>query len=71
MREKAQSWFISQKIKAFYCVIDDIDFEEGAKALLQAYGVGKLRPNILMMGFKEDWATCDSKDLNQYFNVLQ
>lgn len=71
LREKAQNWFEAQRIKAFYCLMDDIDFEEGARALLQAYGVGKLRPNILMMGFKEDWASCEDEDLNQYFNVLQ
>lgn len=38
---------------------------------MQAAGVGKLMPNVVLMGFKIDWATCNHKDLEEYFNVLQ
>ena len=68
---KAQSWFQVHKIKAFYNVVDDVDFDEGAKALLQASGVGKLRPNILLMGYKGNWAGCNREDLRQYFDTIQ
>ena len=71
LKQNAQNWFSVQKMKAFYCIVDDCEFEDGAKALLQASGIGKLKPNILMMGFKTDWQTCDAKNLHQYFNVLQ
>lgn len=46
-------------------------FEVGAKALLQTTGIGKLSPNVLMMGYKNNWVTCNRDDLLSYFNVLQ
>jgi solute carrier family 12 sodium/potassium/chloride transporter 2 len=68
---KAHNWLRSHKIKAFYTLVDEVNFEEGAKALLQASGVGKLRPNILLMGYKGDWRDCDREDLAMYFEVMQ
>ena len=32
-------------------------FRCGAQALLQAAGLGKLRPNILVIGFKQNWSS--------------
>ncbi|XP_060526169.1 bumetanide-sensitive sodium-(potassium)-chloride cotransporter [Cylas formicarius] len=58
------------KIKAFYNVIDSMKFETGAKALLQASGIGKLVPNVMMMGYKNDWSNCPRSQLIAYFNVL-
>lgn len=52
-------------------MIDSVDFEEGATAMLQVSGLGKLKPNILLMGYKQDWAICPRGDLNMYFNVMQ
>lgn len=51
--------------------VDGVSFKEGATALLKACGIGKLRPNILLLGFKSDWQKCSSEELNQYFEVLQ
>lgn len=67
---KAHNWLRSHKIKAFYTHVDEVSFEEGAKALLQASGVGKLRPNILLMGYKGDWRDCEREDLAMYFEVM-
>jgi solute carrier family 12 sodium/potassium/chloride transporter 2 len=67
---KATSWLRTHHVKAFYAQVDEITFEEGAKALLQASGVGKLRPNILLMGFKGDWRDCERDDLAMYFEVM-
>ncbi|KAK9507128.1 hypothetical protein O3M35_008934 [Rhynocoris fuscipes] len=66
----AQNWFLKQSIKAFYAQVDNSSFEKGAQSLIQATGLGKLRPNIVMMGFKADWQTCDRNDLAMYFNVV-
>lgn len=68
---KAHSWLRAHKIKAFYSHVDESSFEEGSKALIQASGIGKLRPNILLMGFKSDWLTCEAEDLAMYFNTMQ
>ncbi|XP_021936580.1 solute carrier family 12 member 1 isoform X2 [Zootermopsis nevadensis] len=67
---KAHNWLRSHKIKAFYTHVDEVNFEEGAKALIQASGVGKLRPNILLMGYKGDWRECEREELAMYFEVM-
>lgn len=64
-------YFDEKKIKAFYNLIDDVDMETGIKLMIQSSGFGKLSPNIVMMGYKTDWATCGFPVLKTYFNVLQ
>ncbi|OXA61877.1 Bumetanide-sensitive sodium-(potassium)-chloride cotransporter [Folsomia candida] len=68
--DKAQDWFTSNKLKGFFNLVDDMSFQEGSKALLQASGVGKLRPNVLLMGFKNNWNTCNFEELNEYFGTI-
>ncbi|KAG5893046.1 hypothetical protein JTB14_014826 [Gonioctena quinquepunctata] len=67
---KANSWLRAHKLKAFYTQVDGMTFKAGCKALLKACGIGKLRPNILLMGYKSDWQTCPKEDLNHYFEAL-
>ncbi|KAK9736670.1 Amino acid permease [Popillia japonica] len=69
-KRMAYSWLNDRKIKAFYTVVDGVSFETGAKVLLQSSGIGKLAPNVLMMGYKNNWRTCNSQELISYFNVL-
>ncbi|KMQ90770.1 bumetanide-sensitive sodium- -chloride cotransporter [Lasius niger] len=64
------SWLHQQRIKSFYHVVEDLNLERGAAALMQATGVGKLAPNVVLMGYKTHWSTCNHKDLQEYFNVL-
>lgn len=71
INKEAIKWFEVKKMKAFYNLIDGIDFESGVRALIQASGFGKLSPNIVLMGYKSDWKNCERKDLIAYFNVLQ
>lgn len=70
-RRAAYAWLSAHKIKAFYTVVDGVEFETGAKVLLQGSGIGKLTPNVLMMGYKNNWRTCNSDELSGYFNILQ
>lgn len=69
--EQGNKWLVARKIKAFYNVIDDVAFEEGVRCLMQLSGFGKFSPNILLMGYKADWQTCNRRDLVTYFNILQ
>lgn len=71
LSNRAYQWFSKRKIKAFYTIVDDFSMKEGASALLQASGLGKLTPNILMMGFKQDWQTCEKQDLVDYVEIMQ
>lgn len=38
---------------------------------LQASGIGKLKPNILLMGFKENWQTSERNEIVDYVEVMQ
>uniref|UniRef100_A0A7G3ATH7 Putative solute carrier family 12 n=1 Tax=Lutzomyia longipalpis TaxID=7200 RepID=A0A7G3ATH7_LUTLO len=68
--KEGQKWLKARKIKAFYNVVDDFSMEEGVRALIQASGFGKLSPNILLMGYKSDWKTCNHNELISYFTIL-
>jgi solute carrier family 12 (sodium/potassium/chloride transporter), member 2 len=64
-------YFDEKKIKAFYNLIDDINIEIGIKMMIQSSGFGKLSPNIVLMGYKADWANCSYPALKSYFTILQ
>lgn len=70
LQRQAREWFKKHKIKGFYTVVDGENFETGARALLQASGVGKLKPNVVLMGYKSDWQTCNKDELESYFNTI-
>ncbi|KAL0271584.1 UNVERIFIED_CONTAM: hypothetical protein PYX00_008636 [Menopon gallinae] len=66
----ANKWLSNQKIKGFFNVACERDFESACYSLMQCVGIGRLRPNMLLMGYKRDWAKCDRNDLLQYFNII-
>jgi solute carrier family 12 sodium/potassium/chloride transporter 2 len=68
---KARNWLKFNRIKAFYSQVDEVTFEQGAQSLMQATGLGKLRPNVLLMGYKSNWTTSSKKDIEMYFNTIQ
>ncbi|XP_030081506.1 bumetanide-sensitive sodium-(potassium)-chloride cotransporter isoform X2 [Drosophila hydei] len=70
LKDRASNWFQKHRVKGFYALVDGEDFEAGTRALMQATGIGKLKPNIILMGYKTDWQTCERKELVQYFNVM-
>ncbi|MPC31596.1 Solute carrier family 12 member 2 [Portunus trituberculatus] len=37
---------------------------------LQLVGLGKLRPNTVVLGYKANWRKCDPMELKAYFNTL-
>lgn len=44
---------------------------EGAASLMQLSGLGKMKPNMLLMGYKRDWSDCPKDDLDAYFSTIQ
>ncbi|XP_063215626.1 bumetanide-sensitive sodium-(potassium)-chloride cotransporter-like isoform X2 [Bacillus rossius redtenbacheri] len=66
---KAYQWFSQHRVKAFFTLTEG-DFETASQAFMQLCGVGRLRPNMLLMGYKSDWQTCNIECLKQYFNVI-
>ncbi|XP_035891266.1 bumetanide-sensitive sodium-(potassium)-chloride cotransporter-like [Anopheles stephensi] len=60
----------ARKVQGFYELIDGIGLEKGVRALMQTSGVGKLSPNIVLVGYKADWMRCSVQELQTYYNVL-
>ena len=38
---------------------------------MQLSGLGKMKPNLALMGYKRDWAVADEDELEAYFGVIQ
>ncbi|XP_022249668.1 solute carrier family 12 member 2-like isoform X1 [Limulus polyphemus] len=70
LSKQAMCWLQERKIKGFYALVEEDDFSHGVRSLVQLVGLGKLRPNMLMMGYKHNWQVCDEKEVLEYFNVI-
>jgi len=62
-------WFKQQNIKAFFSVTEAKTFSDGAKHCINLIGLGKLRPNMVLIGFKADWQD-DIEGLEHYINAI-
>lgn len=38
---------------------------------LQSVGIGKLRINFVIMGYKNNWDACEPDELLEYFALIQ
>ncbi|KAH9426423.1 hypothetical protein DERP_010992 [Dermatophagoides pteronyssinus] len=63
-------YLINRNMKAFFNLIQDSSFSQGVRSLMQATGIGKLRPNIVMLGFKRDWIDSQPKEVVEYFKAI-
>ncbi|KAF5901949.1 solute carrier family 12 member 2 isoform X1, partial [Clarias magur] len=64
-----QRWLLNNT-KAFYTPVIAEDLRLGTQYLLQAAGLGRLRPNTLVLGFKNDWMNADMKETETYVNMM-
>ncbi|CAL4224317.1 unnamed protein product, partial [Meganyctiphanes norvegica] len=70
MTKQAYRWFSAHNIPSFYSLAEADNIEEGARQLFNLVGLGKLRPNIVMIGYKANWGTCEKRELKSYFGTL-
>ncbi|KFV66376.1 Solute carrier family 12 member 3, partial [Dryobates pubescens] len=63
-------WLMKRKIKAFYTDVVAENLRSGVQMLLQAAGLGRMRPNILVLGYKRDWQTVPPQSLEDYVGIL-
>ncbi|KAK2913270.1 hypothetical protein QQF64_031054 [Cirrhinus molitorella] len=63
-------WLNQRKVRSFYTAFKASSLRDGAQHLLQASGLGKLKPNILALGFKMNWQESSSKDIEDYINTI-
>jgi len=86
-RVKKNKKAIEDHVQGFYDKVCATSLREGLNMLMQLAGIGVLRPNVIVMGFKDDWvAVCkrmtgtasvsscrmkDEEELQQYVGMIQ
>ncbi|KAJ8261504.1 hypothetical protein COCON_G00172270 [Conger conger] len=65
-----QRWLLRTETKAFYTPVFADDLRQGSQYLMQASGLGRLKPNTLVLGFKNDWREGDMRDVETYINLI-
>ncbi len=51
--------------------MDNISFSNGVGTLLQATGIGKMKPNILLLGYQSEWKTSRNSEIDEYFTAIK
>uniref|UniRef100_A0A8C4PI70 Solute carrier family 12 member 3 n=1 Tax=Equus asinus asinus TaxID=83772 RepID=A0A8C4PI70_EQUAS len=63
-------WLNKRKIKAFYSEVIAEDLRSGVQILMQAAGLGRMKPNILVVGFKKNWQSAHPATVEDYIGIL-
>ncbi|CAD5223562.1 unnamed protein product [Bursaphelenchus okinawaensis] len=74
LNEQLRYWLRKRHVKSFYISIANTSFRSGVQSLIQSSGLGRLRPNVLAMGFKQDWQQKGKAGLygiQEYFGIIQ
>ncbi|KAF7656502.1 hypothetical protein LDENG_00040500 [Lucifuga dentata] len=64
------TWLNQRKVKSFYRGVMAVDLRSGVQMLLQGAGLGRIRPNVLLMGFKKDWCSDTPQAAHNYIEIL-
>ncbi|XP_044040838.1 solute carrier family 12 member 3-like [Siniperca chuatsi] len=63
-------WMNKRKVRSFYTPFTSDGLRVGARHLLQASGLGKLKPNTLVLGFKANWRDSSPESIEDYTNTI-
>ncbi|PIK54449.1 Na-K-2Cl cotransporter 1 [Apostichopus japonicus] len=64
------NWLAQQKIKGFPAHVTATSLRTGVQSLLQLGGLGKIKPNLVVLGFKNDWATAEAQQVEDYVGII-
>ncbi|KAG7521957.1 solute carrier family 12 member 3 [Solea senegalensis] len=64
------TWLNQRKVKSFYRGVVAPELRSGVNMLLQGAGLGRIRPNVLVMGLKTDWSSDEPHAAHEYVSVL-
>ncbi|XP_067091647.1 solute carrier family 12 member 3 [Osmerus mordax] len=64
------SWLNQRKIKSFYRGVVASNLRSGVQMVLQGAGLGRIKPNVLLMGFKRDWRKDTPGAMDNYIGIL-
>ncbi|XP_072526731.1 solute carrier family 12 member 10, tandem duplicate 1 isoform X2 [Salminus brasiliensis] len=68
--DKLVKWLNCRKVRSFYTPFKGDSLREGARHLMQASGLGKMKPNTLVLGFKTNWKECPPNSVEDYVNTI-
>uniref|UniRef100_A0A4W6EH58 Solute carrier family 12 member 10, tandem duplicate 1 n=1 Tax=Lates calcarifer TaxID=8187 RepID=A0A4W6EH58_LATCA len=63
-------WMNKRRVRSFYTPFTADSLRAGTRHLLQATGLGKLKPNTLVMGFKTNWKDSSPESIEDYVNTI-
>lgn len=68
--EKHVTWLNQRKVKSFYSGVMSSDLRSGVNMLMQGAGLGRMKPNVLLLGFKKSWRSDSPQDAHDYAGIL-
>uniref|UniRef100_UPI00398E5B08 solute carrier family 12 member 3 n=1 Tax=Pristiophorus japonicus TaxID=55135 RepID=UPI00398E5B08 len=63
-------WLTKRKIKSFYTGVAAGDLRSGTQMLMQAVGLGRMKPNVLVMGYKRNWQSDHPQKVENYIGII-
>ncbi|XP_066273126.1 solute carrier family 12 member 1-like isoform X3 [Branchiostoma lanceolatum] len=68
--QKENKWMQKRKVKGFTSVVCSPDLRTGVQSMIQLTGMGKMRPNSILMGYKHNWRSCTYEEIDDYVGVI-
>lgn len=69
LKESMQAWMKDHQISGYYSFVQSSTISVGAKMCMSIAGLGKLSPNLVLLGFKNNWRQ-DLDGLKDYVDIL-
>jgi len=67
---RCSEWMKKNHVKGFYQAVEADNLDVASKSIFQSAGLGNLRPNTCIVGFKNDWRVCSAAELTNYFQLI-
>uniref|UniRef100_A0AAQ4RP86 Solute carrier family 12 member 3 n=1 Tax=Gasterosteus aculeatus aculeatus TaxID=481459 RepID=A0AAQ4RP86_GASAC len=68
--ERHVTWLNKRKVRSFYRGVVAAELRTGANMLLQGAGLGRIKPNVLLMGFKTNFSSDTPQAAHDYISIL-
>ncbi|KAM8893191.1 solute carrier family 12 member 3 [Spinachia spinachia] len=68
--ESHVTWLNKRKVRSFYRGVVAAELRTGVNMLLQGAGLGRMKPNVLLMGFKTNFSSDTPQAAHDYIAVL-
>lgn len=70
IEQEQREWLAAHRLRGFYNLVISDNYSQGVQSLLQLSGLGKLRPNLLFIGYPNNWTGLDDTQLDNYLNII-